>query len=198
MEPSLEKFNFITACFPDTNSECITFQNYEEFKKFFKLQTIVTFVHNLKDHIENNRSFNFNFKNLTVFKHVANAFDQITKEDLLVLVNVAIEYFTDENMIEIFKNDTKCALFIKRLVHPVLRNIPLTLEFWVSATLDDVNKIFDAHMTQNLLSLQELFVETSITKDIEKIQACLTLIMQKHELLLDNLRFHKHAEDQQL
>ncbi|QHR78515.1 hypothetical protein KM759_gp136 [Lymphocystis disease virus 4] len=185
MNPSLEKFAVIVDRLIADDSEKPVFETVDEFKTHYKTADISKFLEELKEYLKEHE-FNFKFEELPLFSGI-----KIVKDDLVTLINAAEEYL--RGIDEFFQDETKRTDYSDQLGHPLIRELPLSINYWTNAKIEDIQSLIEKYI---IVPEKDILEETSIVDEIENFHRCLAMIIGKHQILTDELKAVKSKNNE--
>lgn len=187
MNRSLEKFKFIVDRLIENKSEKSDFKTIDELKSFFNLTEIIKFIETFKTYLEDeNNLLKFELKNLSLFSNLPETLGEIVKDDILIMLSTLLIYLN--NIDEIFQDEDKRLIYINQLAHPLVKELPLSIDFWSNAKLEDIETIMLKHIKQ------DIFTESSICDEVHTLHCCLSKIIKKHQMLVSELKRERLSE----
>ncbi|AOC55220.1 hypothetical protein LCDVSa136L [Lymphocystis disease virus 3] len=177
MNPSIEKFIAVIDRLSADDSEKPTFETVDEFKNYYKTVDISKFLEELKEYLKENE-FNFKFEAMPLFNEI-----KINKTDIVALIDAAVEYL--KTIDEAFGDETKRKDYADRLGHPLIKDMPLSIDYWAKAKTEDVQLLVRKYV---VVQEKDVDVDTSIVEEIETFHRCLASIIGKHQILTDELK----------
>ncbi|AAU11056.1 hypothetical protein LDVICp213 [lymphocystis disease virus-China] len=177
MNPLLEKFAVVIDRLAADDSEKPTFETVDEFKTHYKTNDIFKFLKELKEYLKKNE-FNFKFDELSLFTRT-----EISKDDLIAFIDAAVEYLKVVD--EAFEDETKRKDYADRLGHPLIKDLPLNVNYWSTVKTEEVQSLIEKYI---IIPEKNILEETSIIEEIETFHRCLASIISKHQILTDEIK----------